>query len=182
MSPDSARWRIISPRKNGLPSVSRWTALASSSPGASRSCPRGELHERRDPVETQSEQIDALDARLAAKVGEDVGERMRAVEVGVAIRSEDQQADGLAAAAAGSAEGAATACRPSGCRRARAPRRRIPRSPRRPHRRLRTDDGVRHPGRRPAGSRDPASVLSARGRAATALRQTGRDRRAAARR
>ena len=55
--------------------------------------PRGGLHERADAVDVEAVEVEALDAGLAAQVGEHVAERMRAVEVGVAVGRDHEQAE-----------------------------------------------------------------------------------------
>ena len=84
-----------------------------------------------------------VDARLAPEIGEHLGERVRAVEVGVAIRREHEAGASATRRAARGAAAATTACRPSARRRARGSPGRSATSRRGSRSRLRTAGGAR---------------------------------------
>ena len=94
ISPDSARWSSIWATKNGLPSVSSCTALASSSAGTVQVVTGGALHELLDFLAVQTREVQTGHTALPAQVPEDISERMAAIEVGVAVGRQDEHPDG----------------------------------------------------------------------------------------
>ena len=93
IAPDSARWRSTSPTKNGLPCVSRCTRhRESSTPGLVEVVTGDRLHQRRHLRLVEAGEVEPADTPGSRRrVGEHLGERMSAVEVGVAVRREDEQ-------------------------------------------------------------------------------------------
>ena len=166
IAPDSARWRSTSPTKNGLPWVSCCTACASPTAGSSRSWPATVSMSANTSDWSRPTRSSRRHARLAAEVGEHLGERVGAVEIRVAVGREHEEAHRRRRRATRGGAATTTACRPSARRRARG-------SPVRPatsrpgsHPPLRTAGGARSRDRplreQPARARAPRDRASMR--------------------
>ena len=94
MAPVSDRWRSTSPTKNGLPSVSRYSAWASPTPSVIEIVAGGRLHEGEHPGVVQAGELDAAHSGFAAQRGQGLGQRVGARELRVAIGADDEQTQG----------------------------------------------------------------------------------------
>ena len=90
IAPDSARWRSTSATKNGLPSVSRHTAGPAPAPLSSRPCPAAGSMKAATPARPGRRAPAARTAR-APELGQEVGERDGAADVGVPVGDHDQE-------------------------------------------------------------------------------------------
>ena len=86
---DSTRWRSTSSAKNGLPSVSA-CEHAHEALGCLVLRARGD-HAAPSSAGIEAAQQHPLDARLAPQVSQQLGERMRAREIGLAVGAEQEQ-------------------------------------------------------------------------------------------
>ena len=88
MTPVSIRWRITSSTKNGLPSVSSWTVPTRP---AGASCPACEAISAPTPRASRPASETRSNEPVAAQVGEQLGERVLAADLAVAVGADDQQ-------------------------------------------------------------------------------------------
>ena len=120
IAPVSDRWRSTSLTKNGLPSVSRYTACGESHRGVVERVTGGGFHERDHAGVVEPRQLDARDAVLAMQRSQRLEEGMRARQLTVAVGPQHQHPHRLLGRDQVTQAAAGWPCPPTASRRARA--------------------------------------------------------------